>query len=180
MMHDPLRILVERLHEAPQEHEYHLQPEELELDDPAFDFTGPVKGQVRFSMAGQDVLAAGRLRFPVAGECVRCLERVERELTAEVTETWIHEGDDPHVEAQFSEEGHWTGVYSGPQIHLGERWRELIMAELPERLLCDEACRGLCPQCGGNLNRGACSCEREPDPAAMPEWKRKLRGLRLD
>jgi uncharacterized protein len=25
--------------------------------------------------------------------------------------------------------------------------------------LCDDACKGLCPQCGRNLNEGTCDCQ---------------------
>ena len=31
----------------------------------------------------------------------------------------------------------------------------------PSRVLCKEDCRGLCPVCGQNLNRGDCGCERK-------------------
>jgi uncharacterized protein len=27
--------------------------------------------------------------------------------------------------------------------------------------LCSEACKGLCPQCGTNLNRGSCECQNK-------------------
>lgn len=30
----------------------------------------------------------------------------------------------------------------------------------PSRVLCSEDCRGLCPVCGKNLNRGECGCDR--------------------
>ena len=30
----------------------------------------------------------------------------------------------------------------------------------PERILCTEDCKGLCPACGQNLNDGSCDCER--------------------
>jgi uncharacterized protein len=29
------------------------------------------------------------------------------------------------------------------------------------RPLCDEDCRGLCPGCGGNRNRGECGCPED-------------------
>ena len=45
------------------------------------------------------------------------------------------------------------------------RVREAIVIELPIRYLCDEECRGLCPQCGADLNEGDCGCDRtEADP----------------
>ena len=36
-----------------------------------------------------------------------------------------------------------------------------ILLELPSRILCKEDCRGLCAQCGANLNVNACSCQKD-------------------
>ena len=51
------------------------------------------------------------------------------------------------------------------ELDLSELAAEQIVLGLPMRWVCDEACRGLCPQCGANLNReNACTCEPETDP----------------
>ncbi len=34
-----------------------------------------------------------------------------------------------------------------------------IILEFPDRFLCDEDCKGLCPICGCNLNVESCDCE---------------------
>lgn len=36
--------------------------------------------------------------------------------------------------------------------------REAILLNLPRFPVCDEACRGLCPGCGKDLNKGECEC----------------------
>ena len=35
-----------------------------------------------------------------------------------------------------------------------------ILLELPGKYLCSEDCKGLCPDCGCNLNLGECSCNK--------------------
>jgi len=35
---------------------------------------------------------------------------------------------------------------------------EQVALELPLKVVCSEACRGVCPVCGKNLNQEACSC----------------------
>lgn len=35
---------------------------------------------------------------------------------------------------------------------------------LDSKLLCRPDCKGVCPQCGHNLNEGPCSCKPEADP----------------
>ena len=38
---------------------------------------------------------------------------------------------------------------------------ECLFIHEPYRVLCDEACKGLCPNCGANLNVEQCGCEAE-------------------
>jgi len=39
-------------------------------------------------------------------------------------------------------------------------WESLILS-LPEKVLCSPDCRGICPICGRNMNKGECTCSRE-------------------
>lgn len=39
-------------------------------------------------------------------------------------------------------------------------WEELVLA-LPVKPVCEDDCKGLCPNCGTNLNTGSCDCEQE-------------------
>jgi uncharacterized protein len=42
--------------------------------------------------------------------------------------------------------------------------REAVLLEEPIRTLCADDCKGLCPQCGADLNSGPCGCDRPADP----------------
>jgi uncharacterized protein len=47
--------------------------------------------------------------------------------------------------------------------------REQFYLALPMKPLCQEGCRGLCPQCGTNLNQSECACISEwKDPRLAP------------
>jgi len=59
-------------------------------------------------------------------------------------------------------------------IDLAEDVRQTILVSLPLKLVCREACKGLCPTCGKNLNEGPCSCKPQP---ADSRWD-ALRALR--
>lgn len=41
---------------------------------------------------------------------------------------------------------------------------EDIYLFLPGKYLCKEACKGICPRCGTNLNERSCECKKEIDP----------------
>jgi uncharacterized protein len=51
-----------------------------------------------------------------------------------------------------------TSYYRDDQIDLNELLREQFYLALPMKPLCAEGCKGLCPQCGTNLNAGSCTC----------------------
>lgn len=50
------------------------------------------------------------------------------------------------------------GFYEGHGLELADVVREQVMLWLPMRGLCREDCKGICPVCGANRNRDACSC----------------------
>jgi uncharacterized protein len=53
---------------------------------------------------------------------------------------------------------------------------EQVHLALPMKSLCREDCRGLCPECGANLNLGSCGCRRgsgDARLAPLADWKRR-------
>ncbi|HEV7734974.1 MAG TPA: DUF177 domain-containing protein, partial [Candidatus Binatia bacterium] len=48
--------------------------------------------------------------------------------------------------------------YDGDEIDVSAIVHEQTILALPTRPLCAEECRGLCPQCGTNLNADPCGC----------------------
>ena len=44
------------------------------------------------------------------------------------------------------------------EVDVTEDLREAIILNLPRFPLCEETCKGLCPQCGKDLNEGPCGC----------------------
>jgi uncharacterized protein len=54
-----------------------------------------------------------------------------------------------------------AAYYENDEIDLEQLIRERVHLSLPMKPLCDQDCRGLCPQCGTNLNRGTCDCRRD-------------------
>lgn len=57
---------------------------------------------------------------------------------------------------------------------LSELLRQELQLAAPMRVLCDEDCQGLCPQCGVNLNLTSCSCQTEQIDPRLSALKRLL------
>ena len=100
------------------------------------------------------IVAAGRVRSSWTGSCRRCAATVGGELEVAVRERFV-EGAGEEDEAYPLE---------GDLLDLGPMVRDAIVLELPLAPLCRDDCRGLCPQCGSDLNAVDCGCAAPTDP----------------
>lgn len=136
----PLRFDVAALKESGSLHLEERVPAE-ELGD-VFDGLGRLAGPV--SVAVDLTYAAGRASFRGRAqgewelECVRCLARPRADYSARL------EGE--------LEEG------AGGE-ELLEEVRQAVILAAPTSYHCREDCKGLCPKCGADLNKGSCTCK---------------------
>ena len=113
----------------------------LELDQ---ETNFQVIGDVRYALSAQrfdaDLLVRGVLEVDVRGRCARCGDEITRTIR----------------------EGAFACSYplsaANELIDLTADIREAILLALPMKFVCSEACRGLCVQCGANLNKAPCAC----------------------
>jgi uncharacterized protein len=112
----------------------------------------------------------GTLRTELELPCSRCLEPFRLPVDA-VFDLRYHPASAMSTEEErgIDEDDLETSYYRDEQIDLNELMREQFYLALPMKPLCQDECRGLCPQCGTNLNHGACSCAAEwKDPRLAP------------
>jgi uncharacterized protein len=59
-------------------------------------------------------------------------------------------------------------AYPAPEgtdsVDITEDLREEILLHVPGFAVCGEECKGKCPQCGVDLNKGSCECKAEDGP----------------
>jgi uncharacterized protein len=151
---------------------------EILLDHPFWDGVKnrpvePVQVEVEARQVGEDsVFVRGRVRTVMELPCSRCLILVRSEID-EPIELLFEDLEDEEKDELVGE------VYplpSGTELELDDSLREQLVLLLPEYALCDEACRGLCPHCGADLNQAACDCV--PDSGSGP-WD-ALKKLKFD
>lgn len=115
----------------------------------------------------------GTVRAMLELNCSRCLESFPLPVAADVDLTYVPQpaGVPVAADVELQDEDLSTAYYHDHLLDLGEMLREQFHLALPMRPLCQEACKGLCPQCGTNLNRETCGCNvKWEDP--------RLAGLR--
>jgi uncharacterized protein len=111
------------------------------------------------------------LRFPVRlhGPCYRCLRDAVLDLDIRARE---YQATSPGESDELS-----TPYVRDNQLHLSEWARDAIAEVLPEQILHDPECAGLCPVCGQDLNDNPHEhVDETPDPrwAALESLKDRL------
>jgi uncharacterized protein len=147
-----------------------FQPEEVAQEGDAYRIVAPVrlefevhKDKDRFRLVGTTVT---ELELP----CSRCLEPYRMPVNAAFDLRYLpasemSQDEESEVEVDDLE----TSYYRDDQIDLNELLREQFYLALPMKPLCREDCKGLCAQCGTNLNTGTCDCHTGwEDPRLAP------------
>jgi uncharacterized protein len=125
----------------------------------------PVKGALQVTKREGEVIVTGRLTAELSLQCSRCLRDFRRPLDIPVNVVY-------HPLEEIADERHALrddemdmGFYRGEEIDLQELVREQVLLNMQMKPLCDENCKGICPNCGADLNAGTCRCEiQEIDP----------------
>ena len=116
---------------------------------------------VRYALYAQrvsdELIVRGTLGVDVDLQCARC---------SEFFSTTVSVSD--FLRAYPAPEG-------TDEVNLTDDFREEILLHVPGFPVCSEDCKGVCPQCGVDLNKGSCTCKAEDGPNA---WS-ALDGLNL-
>lgn len=164
-----MRIPVEQIEAAPKTLGYAEDVERLNQRLAAgphdLEVVGPLAVDLTYYRAGLDVVFGGTIGGPVRATCARCAEAFTFPLTTQLNVILSPRVATGQESAELTCDDLGLGYYDGDEIDVSELVHEQTLLALPTQLLCDERCRGLCPQCGANLNLVACGCaERAPQP----------------
>ncbi|HWR43220.1 DUF177 domain-containing protein [Sporomusa sp.] len=96
----------------------------------------------------------GKIRATINQCCSRCLEDMVTILNVAFSEEYREAEFEKSGEALVQE----INYFSGDEIDITDLIRENILLAEPIKPVCSESCRGLCPECGVNLNINTCGC----------------------
>lgn len=113
---------------------------DLGLKEEEFKILSPLAIRVHLEKVDGAVLAQSQVKAKYAFSCTRCLSPIEQDR-ADRFELYFEL--DPAVDV----------------IDVGEELRQEMILGIPQFCLCKEDCKGICPQCGVNLNETTCSCQ---------------------
>jgi uncharacterized protein len=144
---------------------FQTDPAELELTVPGVRFLEPVSVDVTLVKEAKAITTTGRIRVPVAFECARCLREFPASLDIPVSTQFLPAPPvlSPGEHPMPSEEAE-DYYYRDDVLALDDLVRQEVLLAVPFSPQCKADCRGLCPQCGQDLNLGTCACAPPPDP----------------
>lgn len=167
------------------------QGQHITLDEPAIWQTpleefhmecrivAPLRAELLLLPTDGGCLIRGTLTGAVVLPCDRCAEDAPAEISHTVEQfaalprqdALSEEEDDDDTDDDSNHVVLEKGV---PMLDLAALCWEEFMLALPLRPLCSPQCKGLCAQCGVNLNTGTCSCVKDsgdPRLAALRQFK---------
>jgi len=117
-----------------------------------------LRGDVRFTRTENGLLAEGQLETALDADCARCLAFFALPLSLQIDDLTFTL---PQVTAKDSP----YRIMDNGWINATAALREQILLNDPIQPLCRPDCRGLCAECGQDLNDGVCDCDKqEIDP----------------
>ncbi len=98
-----------------------------------------------------------KVTFDYSTQCALCCKPVLRHATIPIHHVLL-------VELQDEDFNDLYVQVENMRLNVDELVSEDIWLAIPSRFLCKEDCKGLCAQCGQDLNEGSCSCGKPIDP----------------
>lgn len=160
---DPIKIHIPKELFAPAEFKHYeddLDLVGLKAGGELVSFDGPLHWQIDIANTGDAFLVTGTVEGTAKLSCSRCLDDVEVPVTGDIEGYYLinreSEVPDDLEEEEFEYLGEDNIIDIAPLI------QSALLLEIPPFPLCSDECRGLCPQCGANLNEGECGCTHSP------------------
>ena len=125
----------------------------------------PMHLDLRLESVVEGVLVTGTAVVQLRGECVRCLVEIVGEQQIDIQELYVYPGSHATDDK--------ASRLEGDLLDLEPLLRDDVVLELPFQPLCREDCRGLCAECGADLNLNPDHRHERP---IDPRWE-KLRPL---
>ena len=144
----PLRINVGFLLNQPigYNREIHIDCPQIQLDE---EFSvQKLTGMARVNRTSQGILLQAEFEGQVDVECARCLKTAQQTLDTQFDELYAFD------ERTLTESG--LLLPEDGTIDLAPLVREYLLLEIPISPVCKADCKGLCPECGEDLNLTVC------------------------
>lgn len=141
-----------------------LEMEQFQGPDSLYEIAEKEPVVLRITHTGnKKMMVEGTAKLTLLMPCDRCLEPVGVPFVLSIEEELdMSQSEEERVEA-LDEQPYISGYF----LDVDRLVQNELMVNLPMKVLCREDCRGICSQCGRNLNHGKCDCDNQPKDPRM-------------
>jgi uncharacterized protein len=107
------------------------------------------RGKYSFSRTREGLLLQANIEAEIESECSRCLEPMRVHVSTKFEDLYV-------FETRMKEELDEEEVPRDGYIELSVPFRDYLLLEVPIKSVCKPDCKGICLECGQNLNNAAC------------------------
>lgn len=146
-----------------------------------FSFDSPVSVEIEADRADEYVILDITVSARVSAACSRCLEPAGVAIKGKLRYLFSLR---TYLESLGQEQSAPEGEAGGDEVipisswdeavNIGELAWETLITALPGAVLCSDECKGLCQQCGADLNKTACGCKKEAGDPRFAALKKLL------
>ena len=121
-----------------------LEHHDLEFVNRKIEIEKPIQLELEIFNTRDSFAVEGTLKAELILSCSRCLKKYSSPVELDISEDVL--------KSEMEDE---------EELYLDEIIVDNIILSLPMKPLCSDDCKGICPECGQNLNEGECDCEVE-------------------
>lgn len=123
-------------------------------------FLDSVNYRILFKRDGEQIKAKGRIKTMISLRCVGCLDDFDLRVDSQFDIILFPANLVAMSNAALSPDEMEYIFYEGDRIDLAKILMEQVNLFIPFNPFCNPNCKGMCPNCGANLNYDRCQCER--------------------
>lgn len=154
-----MKIDIKNLKEGINEFNLNETPEEIGFKPEDAEFEKLISSDIEVNKIGEKFIVKGEIKTVMDLECSRCLEKFKYNINANFKLIYIKDKISKYGEINKEEMDEIT--FTEDILNVDDDVRQTIILEIPMKPVCKETCKGLCPNCGKNLNFERCNCKIE-------------------
>ncbi|NLY43894.1 MAG: DUF177 domain-containing protein [Clostridiaceae bacterium] len=131
-----------------------LDIKEVSFAGDTYRFLEPIRVTGSIHKSGGPLQLTGRVSGVMSVNCYRCMKEVQKDFNFQLDEILV--SNDSH-----DTEDDEAIRFNGDKIDITEVVINNILINMSMKHLCSVDCKGLCPQCGADLNVTECKCSTE-------------------
>ena len=137
-----MKIKVDKVTEEPIQLKEMISAGSWDIDGYDIKFVGDISLDSTFQLCGEEILVTTFIKADRQAACARCLKDVRDSF-------------DGKLQSSYSVRE------CGDTLDIDEDVREYILLNFPMRILCSDDCKGICVDCGVDLNIDRCKCSKK-------------------